>query len=173
MDHPRPWLRYVDAKDLDDQTVKFKGLEVDGIDGEKLGKVEGFIVDVSTGRPYHLVVGAGSWFTHKHFLLPIGHVILHESGQKMIAEITQDRVKRFPGFDKDTFEKLSEDELKQMEEAMVSACCPDEIVVVVESRWDTREHYRYPTWWKVSYYRPERIQDTDEAGVSTGRNQEL
>ena len=29
MDHPRPNLRYVDADDVDDNTIKFDGLEVD------------------------------------------------------------------------------------------------------------------------------------------------
>ena len=76
MDHPRPNLRYVDAKDLDDEATKFEGLEVDSVKNEKLGKVEGFIIDVTTGRPYHVVVGSGGWFKHKHFLLPIGHVAL-------------------------------------------------------------------------------------------------
>ena len=76
MDHPRPNLRYVDAKDLDDKATKLRGLEVDSIKNEKLGKLEGFIIDVTTGRPYHVVVGSGGWFKHKHFLLPIGHVAL-------------------------------------------------------------------------------------------------
>jgi hypothetical protein len=166
MDHPYPWLRYVDAKELDDQTVKFKGLEVDGVDNTKLGNVEGFIIDVSTARPYHVVVGAGSWFTHKHFLLPVGHIILEASGRKMIADLTQDRVKRFPGFDKDSFEKLSKDELKEMDDAMAAACCPDEIVIV-ESGWDAGSHYRYPTWWETAYFRGERVADADETGVTT------
>ena len=47
MDHPKPWLRYVDAKDLEDKdkTLKFSGMEVDDPAGEKLGKAEGFVID--------------------------------------------------------------------------------------------------------------------------------
>jgi hypothetical protein len=112
------------------------------------------------------VVGAGGWFTHKRFLLPVGHIVLDASHKKMIADLTQDRVKRFPGFDKDTFEKLSKDDLEQMNDAMAAACCPDEIVIV-ESRWHAGEHFRYPTWWEAEYYRAERVADTDEAGVTT------
>src|SRR4051812_2305691 len=112
MDHPYPSLKYVDLKDLEDKEAKLAGLEVDGVDGEKLGKLEGVIVDVNSGRPYHAVVGAGHWFKHKHFLLPVGHVTFDEHGKKLVADITKDRVERFPGFDRDEFEKLSKDELK-------------------------------------------------------------
>jgi sporulation protein YlmC with PRC-barrel domain len=149
MDHPRPTLRYVDAKNLSGDGLRLNGLEVGGIDGEKLGKVEGFIIDIATGRPYHVVVGAGHWFTHKHFLVPIGHAMLSDDGSKLIAELTQERVKRFPGFDKSEFEKLTDEEIKRLDEAMAAACCPDEVVIVA---WETAVHYRYPEWWRESYY---------------------
>lgn len=122
MDHPRPWLRYVDAGDLDNKTFPFDGLEVDSIGGETLGKVEGFIIDANSGRPYHVVVGSGGWFKHKHVLLPIGHITLDPNGKMLVADIGRDRVERFPGFDKDEFEKLSAEELDRMDDTLV-ACC--------------------------------------------------
>ena len=78
MDHPRPWLRYVEADDLQSRAGQFEldGMDVDGEDGHKLGKVDGFVVDAATGRPYYVVVDAGGWFTSKLFLLPIGHVAI-------------------------------------------------------------------------------------------------
>ena len=39
MDRPRPWLRYVNADDLDDTSVKFAGMTVENAQGEKLGTV--------------------------------------------------------------------------------------------------------------------------------------
>jgi hypothetical protein len=150
MDHPRPTLRYVDAKDLSGEGLKLDGLEVDGSDGEKLGKVEGFIIDIATGRPYHIVAGAGHWFTHKHFLLPVGHAMLSSDGTKLIADLTKERVKRFPGFDKSLFQKMTDEDIKAMDAALAEACCPDEVVVVTE--WEVGSHYRYPDWWQESYY---------------------
>jgi len=144
MDHPRPSLKYVSAKDLEDQATKFAGLEVDGTDGEKLGKLDGFIVDVDQNRPYHVVVSAGGWFSHKHFLLPVGHVALDDGGEKLVADLTKDRVERFPGFDRDNFEKLSSADLKQMADSMTEACCPGDVVVVA---WEAADHYRQPSWW--------------------------
>ena len=37
MDHPYPWLRYLDAGDLDDDTVDFDGLDVESSEREHVG----------------------------------------------------------------------------------------------------------------------------------------
>jgi PRC-barrel domain len=153
MDHPRPNLRYVDAKDLDDSAMKLRGLQVYSNRNEELGKLEGFVVDVNTGRPYHVVVGTGGWFKHKHFLLPVGHATLDAASNGLIANIGRDRVERYPGFDKDEFKRLSADDLKTLEASTSAACCPDEVVAV--ATWETA-HYAYPTWWEADYYRPDR-----------------
>lgn len=164
MDHPRPNLRYVDADDLETNTIKFDGLEVDSSNGDNLGKLEGFIIDVASGRPYHVVVGSGGWFKHKHFLLPVGHVALSPSNDRVIASVPKDRVERYPGFDKDEFEKLSDDDLKRMTNTMSESCCPDETATLEVSQWDT-SHYAYPTWWEADYYRPDRA---DRLGMDVG-----
>lgn len=145
MDHPRPGLRYVDAKDLDKTAMKFDGLNVSGTDGEKLGEVEGFVMDVLQGRPRHVAVGAG-WFIHKHFLLPIGHVAMSADGTKLIADLTKDRVERFPGFDKDEFEKLSDEEMTRLDAAVTAACVGYTAVA------DSATHHQVPEWWEPSFY---------------------
>ena len=164
MDHPRPGLKYVDAEDLDRETVDFDGLEVVDPAGEKLGTVEGFIMDVTAGRPYHVVVEAGHWFKHKHFLLPIGHVALDRGSRKMTADVAKLRVERFPGFQRSEFEKLTASDIDRMFCASASACCGE--AIEISSAWDGWTHYAYPSWWEASYYRPDRIRDRDEAGVT-------
>jgi len=154
MDHPRPNLRYVDAKALDDKAMKLRGLKVVSNRAEDLGKVEGFIIDINTGRPYHVVVGTGGLFKHKHFLLPIGHFTLASDNSRLTANIDKDRVERIPGFDKDEFRTLSENDLKQLEAPLAAACCPDDAIVGVAA-WETT-HYAYPNWWEADYYRPDR-----------------
>ena len=167
MDHPKPWLRYVAAGDLEDKdkTLKFSGMEVNDPAGEKLGTVEGFIVDARTGRPFHVAIDAGHWFRHKHVLVPVGHIMLDGTGQKLIADVSKERVGRFPGFARDTFETLSKDELHQLARTMALECgCPDEAIVAIE--WETWDDYAYPSWWEASFYRPERIENQDEAGIT-------
>ena len=144
MDHPLPGLKYVDANDLDDSGMKFAGVEVDGVDGEKLGEVEGFVMDVAEGRPRHIAVGAG-WFMHKHFLLPIGHATLDAGGKKLVADITKERVKRFPGFDKSEFERLDPDQLAQLDATMAAACAAD-----TGASSGQHDHYQVPGWWKTA-----------------------
>ena len=143
MDHPRPGFKYVAATDLDDSGMAFSGLEVDGLDGEKLGEVEGFVMDVVHGCPRHVAVGAG-WFIHKHFLLPIGHVSRSNDGKKLIADITKERVEQFPGFDKSEFERLDPDQLAQLDATMAAACRNDQ-----SSAAALDDHYRVPSWWKT------------------------
>jgi len=147
MDHTRPELKYVSAKDLEDNGKDLAGLPVMGLDGEKLGQVEGFIIDVAQGRPRHVVVEAG-WFIHKHFLLPIGHAGLDAEGITLTADITKDRVKRFPGFNKSEFDTLSAADLKQLDEQIAAACddASEASTMVLEV------HYRLPGWWKSTYY---------------------
>jgi hypothetical protein len=165
MDHPRPWLRYVDAHDLDDSRLNLKGMHVESTTGEKLGEVDGFIIDVSTARPYHVVVDAGGWFTSKYFLLPVGHVGLDSAGRKLVADVDKERVKRYPGFDRGEFEKLTADELNRLDDRMTAVCCPSEIVTISVSAapLDSRAHYRAPSWWDADFYRPDRV---DEAARS-------
>ena len=68
MDHPLPWLRYVDASDIDDNTIEFDGMNVKSPSGDKLGDVDGFIVDSESGRPYYVVVDAGG--DPRHYFFP-------------------------------------------------------------------------------------------------------
>src|SRR5437762_345616 len=126
MDHPQPWMRYIDAGDLDDGTFDLDGLEVDGVSGEKLGKVDGFIIDVDSGRPYYIVVDAGGWFRSKEYLLPVGHARLDLSRKALVADLTRERVARFPGFDKDEFARLSGSELERFGAATAAACCEND-----------------------------------------------
>jgi hypothetical protein len=155
MDHPLPWLRYVDADDLHTSTVDFDGMNVDSVSDDKLGDVDGFIVDVSSGRPYYVVVEAGGWFKSKFFLLPIGHVSFDRTNKRLISDVPRDRVERYPGFDRGEFEKLSDDQLRTMDESIVGACCPGETMMST-SRFDQWAHYRKPTWWEADFYRPDR-----------------
>ncbi len=103
MDHTRPELKYVSARELNGTAARLDGVPVVGSDGETLGKVEGFIIDVKADTPRHVVVAAG-WLIHKHFLLPIGHAILTQDDATLRAGITKAQVNGFPGFDKGEFE---------------------------------------------------------------------
>ena len=166
MDHPLPWLRYVDADDLESSTVDFDGMDVRSASGEKLGDVDGFIVDASAGRPYYVVVDAGGWFRSKFFLLPIGHVSFDPAANRMTSEVSRDRVERYPGFDRNEFEKLSDAQLRRMHETIVGACCPTENLSAT-SRFDEWAHHQQPSWWEADFYRPDRADKAAQAIAGT------
>jgi hypothetical protein len=148
MDHPRPGLKFVPDSELDQRGTKLQNFAVEDPDGEKLGTLEGFIVDVNRADPYYLVVKAGSWFRSKHVLIPIGHVALDTESRRLVADVPKERVKRFPGFHLDLFPRLTQDDLERMAEEIGRVCCPDHVVepvaVVSVFEW---EHYRTPSWW--------------------------
>jgi PRC-barrel domain len=173
MDHPKPWLRYVDADELESPSFNFDHVDLESSSGEKLGEVDGFIVDNTSGRPYYVSIDAGGWFKSKLFLLPIGHTAFDRGRKRLVADVTRDRVNRFPGFDRREFEQLSDDELRQMDEQIVNACCPTQVIdrKTTGARFDQWVHYQSPTWWEADFYRPDRADATARSmGSMPGRS---
>jgi hypothetical protein len=158
MDHPLPWLRYVSAGDLDDSVIDFDGLDVENAGGESLGDVNGFILDADSAQPYYVVVDSKGWFKTKHYLLPVGHAQLDPEQKRLIADLSRDRIKKFPGFDLDKFEKWTEDDLVRFTSDTADACCVDVTIVTTEpaAPWHAAPHYQMPGWWDSNYYRPDR-----------------
>ncbi len=157
MDHPRPGLRYINVHDLDGGQHTFEDFTVNGPEGERLGVLEGFILNVNDGRPYYAVVDGGGWFKSKHFLLPIGHVSLDSESKVLVADVTKEHVKRYPGFDLDEFKKMSDDDLYRVAQQMAASCCPDQAIdtgAPAVARFEIWTHYRTPTWWDARYTAP-------------------
>ena len=171
MDHPKPGLKFVPIDELDRSKVTFDNFTVEDPAGEKLGALEGFILDVSSAIPYYLVVKAGSWFRSKHVLIPIGHGVLDTSSRKVVADVPKERVKRFPGFDLDLFQTLKQDDLDRMSAEIGRVCCPEDAsepaaIVAVFEQW---AHYETPSWWDRDFYRGQRAGDRPESMADTRR----
>jgi hypothetical protein len=170
VDHPLPWLRYVDADDLENDAIDFDGMNVQSPRGEHLGDVEAFIADSHSGRPYYVVVDSGGWFKSKHFLLPVGHVRFDSESEALVTDIDRDRVNRFPGFDKDEFERMSADDIKRLNDATCSACDIEGVAIVYaadepfSTAWE-RPDFTYPDWWRANPRLPERM---GERSVTAG-----
>jgi hypothetical protein len=135
MDHTKPELKYVDARELNGTAARLDGVPVIGSDGETLGKVEGFIIDVRERRPRHVVVSAG-WFIHKHFLVPIGHVRLNSGDTELRADVAKSQVEESPGFDKDEFAKLAAEDATRLDEMIAGA-----------TGAGSGDYYRIPQGW--------------------------
>ncbi|CAN5707623.1 hypothetical protein BH24ACI4_BH24ACI4_07260 [soil metagenome] len=165
-------LRYLDADHVDDTVVNFDGLNVYGSDDEKIGDVEGFIIDAEAKRVNYIVIDAGGWFTSRQLLLPIGHATLSPDRDSLRTDVTRDTLRRLPEYQKDRFKAFTDDELRAFERSTVAACCPDEPLEDVSvNSWgyESRRHYGQPEWWKHRQYETDRMgQESRHEGLSAG-----
>ena len=148
---PTPYssrLRYVDADAIDDTVIDFDDLNVRAADGEKLGEVEGFIIDPELRRAYYIVVDSGGWFSSRHYLVPIGHASVDAREQALQLDIGRDAVQSYPEFDPDGFSTLTDDDLRRFETRTLTACCPRETPSADAWGYERWAHYRQPEWWR-------------------------
>ena len=153
-------LCFLAADDVTDDVVDYDGLEVRGPSDDKLGRVDGFIVDAEAGRVYYVVVDSGGWFTSRRFLLPIGHATVDADRRALHVAVSKDALSRYPEFDEDRFRQFSDEDLRTFEQRMASACCPDEgIDGAAAEPWSyaSRRHYDQPPWWKAGGHLRERV----------------
>ena len=153
-------MRYLDADDVDHAVVDYDGLDVYGRDGQKLGNIDGFIVDADARRVNYVVVDSGGWFTSKRLLLPVGHATLAADHRSLQVDLSRDALGRFPEYDEERFSEFTDDELRAFERNTVVACCPDEPLEEVVTTWgyESRRHYAQPDWWRNAGYATERLQ---------------
>jgi hypothetical protein len=150
VDHPKPWLRYIEADKIQDRTLALEGMKVRNDAGEKLGSVDGLIVDSDSGRTYYIVVDAQGWFSSRQFLLPIGKTHLDDDRDALVVNLSREQVNRFPGFDKDEFDTLSETNIKQLNDDIGMVLEPDASYQADEpyyAAWN-RRFFQYPEWWE-------------------------
>jgi hypothetical protein len=148
-------MRFLDAGKLDDPAlgIKFDHLPVYGWEHEKLGHLDGFIVDAETGGVYYAAVHAGGWLNSKRFLVPIGHIVkLDPTTKELLVDISKDAIRRYPEFDRDLFLELTDEQMRAFERQTTEACCPaDAPVEAVVWVHETVAHYREPNWWQPEY----------------------
>jgi hypothetical protein len=161
VDRPLPWLRYLDADEIENDDVDFDGLKVESASAEDLGTVDGFIIDSVSARPYYLVVKSSGWFKSKHFLIPAGHARLDTAGERVVADrLTRDQVSRFPGFNVDEFDKLQPQDVKRMNDDICAACNLTTVTYSASEPYSaawSRAEYRYPDWWQSAPFTPDQV----------------
>lgn len=152
-------LRYLDADDVDDSVVDYDGLDVVGPDGERIGDVDGFIVDARAGRVNYVVVDSGGWFRSRRFLIPIGHAAIGTDQASLQVDVTRAALFRYPEFDENRFREFSDDDMQLFERNMSAACCPDAAEPLAPC--GAQPHYTQPAWWSPSSYPHERLRPVD------------
>ena len=171
MNHPKSWLRYIEADKIEDRTLDLDGMKVRNNADEKLGAVDGLIVDGDSGRTYYIVVDAPGWFSSKQWLLPIGQAHLDADRDALVANLSKDQVSRFPGFDKDEFEMLSENDIKRINDDIGMVLEPTASYKADEPYYEawSRRFYEYPDWWAgMPMIPPDPAFANEKIGPATG-----
>ena len=153
-------LRYLDADDLDDSYIDFDGLDVRGTDGERLGDVDGFIVDPVSNRVLYTVVDSGGWFSSRRFLLPIGHAEVDREARALRVDVSRDRLRTYPEFDENRFQEFSDEDFAAYESRLGTVCCPDDVAATSVGN-AARRHHTQPDWWKPGAYSAERLRPVE------------
>jgi len=146
-----PNLQYLDAGYVADDRIDFDGLDVRNAAGDKLGSVDGFIVQRNSNRPYYLVVDSGGWFSSRHYLVPIGHVRLDPDNRALRVDIERDTIQGFPEVHIDRFDEFTEEEVRRIDERTLTALAPNEVAARMGDTWDYDRwsHYSQPDWWRA------------------------
>jgi hypothetical protein len=171
VNHPKSWLRYIEADKIEDRTLDLDGMKVRNNADEKLGAVDGLIVDGDSGRTYYIVVDAPGWFSSKQWLLPIGQAHLDADRDALVANLSKDQVSRFPGFDKDEFEMLSENDIKRINDDIGMVLEPTASYKADEPYYEawSRRFYEYPDWWAgMPMIPPDPAFANEKIGPATG-----
>ena len=154
-------FRYLDAADVDDAVVRFDGLEVVDADGERIGEIDGFVVDADARRVNHIVVDSGGWFTSGR-LLPIGHAAVAPDGN-LYAPMS--RVMHSAGCRSSMpiGSRVHRRRASRLRTPHGDRVLPRPALEEVSTpNWghEFRDHYRQPEWWGM-HYAPERLQSID------------
>lgn len=155
-------LQYVDADEVGSELVDFDGLKVRRPDGDKLGEVEGFIIDREAQRAYYVVVDSGGWFRSREFLVPIGHTRLDDDGDALVLDVTRESISRYPEFDHDSFERFTDEEMRAYHGRFNDVCCAD--------AGGSDDHFAQPSWWRSEYYNWDVPAAIGTAGTYTSGN---
>jgi hypothetical protein len=115
-------LRYVEAEHLDNRILDLDDLDVTNAAGDRLGDVDGFLVDTATGRPRYVVVDSGGWFSSHDFVVPIAETRYDPARRALRVDFDRDAVKRFPAVDVDAYDRRSAADWQQYDAEVERAC---------------------------------------------------
>jgi ferritin-like metal-binding protein YciE len=82
---------------------------------DELGTFDGLIIDTASQEPRYAVIDSGGLFIHRRYLLPFGDVGFDADRRMLEVRVHKDIASRYPPFDPDEFQKMSDVELRRYE----------------------------------------------------------
>jgi ferritin-like metal-binding protein YciE len=157
-------LRYVDASHaVDAGAFGANGREplpVRNDQSEELGAFDGLLIDPAANRPRYVVVSGGGLLARRKYLLPATVVRFDGSSRMLRVALTKDLAERYPPFDRDRFDAMTDVELDALDARIADSFprCQPTAAARPESE---PEWLMTGAWVTVPHARAERL--TDEA----------
>ena len=104
-------LRYVAL----DERMSRESLDVRNDADERLGTLDGLVVDATSGAPRYIVVDADGLFSWRRSLLPMAIVRFDRSAHLLRVPLDKDIASRYPPFDRDEFERMDDEAVRDYE----------------------------------------------------------
>jgi ferritin-like metal-binding protein YciE len=103
-------LRYVPRDVVAKGRGRQEPLAVRNDADEELGVLDGLLAEHDLGAVRYAIVDAGGVLVHRRYLLPIALLRFDEAASVLRVAIDRQVAERYPAFDNDEFEKLSDDD---------------------------------------------------------------
>ena len=125
--NPEPGMRQPAGTPFAMSCDEITGMGVTNDQGQDLGKIERLMIDASSGRILYAAVSFGGFLGmgEKHFAVPWEAFSLSPNRERLVLNVSRERLEHAPGFDKDNWPRH-----------------PDESF----SR-STYDYYGYRPWW--------------------------
>src|SRR4029077_7955502 len=75
---------------------------------EELGTLDGLVADGGLGAARYAVVDAGGVLMHRRYLLPLSLIRFAESTRALRVNVDKQAASRYPPFDRDEFQTMSD-----------------------------------------------------------------
>jgi ferritin-like metal-binding protein YciE len=112
-------LTYVPMDDVARQRGSAEPVPIRAADEGELGALDGLVVDPDRRRARYVVVDAGG-LLHRRYLLPVGILRFDEHARSLRARIPKGIAERYPAFESDAFNTMSETARRRYEERVLT-----------------------------------------------------
>ena len=140
-------------------------LAVRNMADEELGVLDGLLAERELGAARYAVIDAGGLLTHHRFLLPLS-LIRFDVGERLLRiDINKEVASRYPPFDRDEFQTMSDDDRRGYERRLLKFFPRDygDQAAASDQAPALPEWLVTGTWITAS---PERVQDLPEEARS-------
>jgi hypothetical protein len=104
-------LRYVDAARLTTPFGSLGGVELVGAENNKVGRLDGVLIDPRERQLRFFVVESRGWFTTRHYLLSVRPTRIEREQRALRVDIDPEEVSRLPIIHPDALPPFSDEDL--------------------------------------------------------------